>query len=118
LRTLVLGVKNVDENFYNRWSESYKQIRLQPSNPNKQKALDQMHNQIETDITLLGATAIEDKLQQGVPQAINDFRKAGIKVWMLTGDKKETAENIGISCKLIGPNSKKFYLDGTNQNVI
>jgi P-type E1-E2 ATPase len=49
---------------------------------------------IERDLILLGATAIEDKLQEGVPQCIETLRKAGIKIWVLTGDKLETAINI------------------------
>jgi P-type E1-E2 ATPase len=50
---------------------------------------------------LLGATAVEDRLQDNVPETINDLQNAGIKIWMLTGDKLETAENIGYSCKLL-----------------
>ena len=50
---------------------------------------------------LLGATAIEDKLQDGVPDAIHTLQMAGIKVWVLTGDRQETAINIGMSCRLI-----------------
>ena len=56
---------------------------------------------VEKDIFLMGATAVEDKLQDNVPQTIADFIRANIKVWMLTGDKLETAENIAKSCKLI-----------------
>ena len=56
---------------------------------------------VEKDIFLMGATAVEDKLQENVPQTIADFIRANIKVWMLTGDKLETAENIAKSCKLI-----------------
>jgi P-type E1-E2 ATPase len=56
---------------------------------------------VEKDIYLIGATAVEDKLQDNVPQTIADLIKANIKVWMLTGDKLETAENIAKSCKLI-----------------
>lgn len=52
---------------------------------------------------LLGATAVEDKLQQNVIETIQDLKRADIKVWMLTGDKFETAENIAASCKLIDP---------------
>jgi len=48
----------------------------------------------------VGASALEDMLQENVPECIDDFRKAGINVWMLTGDKFETAENIGFSCKM------------------
>ena len=56
---------------------------------------------IETDLTLLGATAIEDKLQVGVPETIAKLLEANIHVWVLTGDKQETAINIGHSCKLL-----------------
>ena len=52
-------------------------------------------------MVLLGATAVEDKLQEDVPSTIADLQRGGIKVWMLTGDKFETAENIGFSCKLL-----------------
>ena len=56
---------------------------------------------------LLGATALEDELQEGVPEVIDDFHQAGIKVWMLTGDKLETAENIGFSSKMF---NEKMYI--------
>ena len=56
---------------------------------------------------LLGATALEDKLQDGVAETIEDFHSAGIKVWMLTGDKMETAENIGFSSKMF---NEKMYI--------
>ena len=56
---------------------------------------------LEADIKLLGVTGLEDLLQDNVKECIADMRKAKIKVWMLTGDKGETAQNIGISCGLI-----------------
>ena len=62
---------------------------------------------LEKDLTLLGATGLEDLLQDNVAQCITDFRDAGIKVWMLTGDKADTAHNIGISCGLISSTSQK-----------
>lgn len=55
-------------------------------------------------------TAVEDKLQDRVPQCIANFIEANIKVWMLTGDKLETAENIAYSCSLIQSNFEKFYI--------
>ena len=58
---------------------------------------------IENNLTILGATGLEDVLQDNVAQCIMDFKNASIKVWMLTGDKAETAQNIGISCGLIDP---------------
>ena len=56
---------------------------------------------METNLFLIGATAVEDRLQNGVPETLRDFLKANIKVWMLTGDKMETAENIGRSCNML-----------------
>ena len=56
--------------------------------------------EVETDLKLVGITAVEDLLQEDVASCIKDFRLAGIKVWMLTGDKGETALEIGLRCGL------------------
>nr|CAI5828685.1 unnamed protein product [Callosobruchus analis] len=58
-------------------------------------------NLIERKLKLIGATAIEDKLQDGVPETIAALLEADINVWVLTGDKQETAINIGYSCRLL-----------------
>ena len=63
--------------------------------------MDKAAELIEKDLFLLGATAIEDRLQDGVPDTIHSLAQAGIKIWVLTGDRQETAINIGYSCKLI-----------------
>ena len=65
---------------------------------------------------LVGSTAIEDKLQDNVGEVISFIRKAGIKLWVLTGDKIETAINIGFSCKLLDKEMELFILSevGTN----
>ena len=68
---------------------------------NADELLDAVYDVIEKNLRLLGATAIEDKLQDGVPEAIFTLLEAGLKVWVLTGDKQETAISIGISCNLI-----------------
>jgi len=60
---------------------------------------------------LIGSTAIEDKLQDDVGRTIFDIKKAGIKLWVLTGDKIETAINIGYSCKLLNKNMEMFMID-------
>ena len=57
--------------------------------------------ELEVDFNLVGSTAIEDRLQDGVPDTIQSLKDAGIKIWVLTGDKVETAINIGYSCKLL-----------------
>jgi phospholipid-transporting ATPase len=80
------------------------------SSLDKAKLVNEFASNIETDFVLLGCTAVEDKLQDKVPQTIADFIVANIKVWMLTGDKLETAENIAYSCKLIQEDFKKIYL--------
>ena len=64
----------------------------------------QLQEEIESGLELLGGTAIEDKLQDEVGETIEQIKKAGIKVWVLTGDKIETAINIGLSCKLLTSN--------------
>lgn len=70
-------------------------------------------------MTLLGATAIEDKLQDGVPEAIANLAKANIKIWVLTGDKTETAINIGYSCKLLTEEMQEvFVIDGKDEKQV
>ncbi|KAH8043701.1 phospholipid-translocating ATPase [Aureococcus anophagefferens] len=70
-------------------------------------AIDDLMDEAETafgdGLELLGATAIEDRLQDGVPETVHKMLDAGIKVWVLTGDKQETAINIGVACQLIEP---------------
>lgn len=72
--------------------------------------MDAVGEAIEKDMELLGATAIEDKLQDGVPQAISTLMAAGLKMWVLTGDKMETAINIGYSCSLLTQDMKTLVL--------
>lgn len=67
----------------------------------RDKEMEKVSALIEKDFTLVGSTAIEDKLQDGVPETIKLVKKAGIKLWVLTGDKIETAVNIGYSCGLL-----------------
>lgn len=73
----------------------------------REERLLEAYSKLETELVLLGATAVEDRLQDEVPETIRDLQMAGIKIWMLTGDKFETAENVGFSCKLI---NEKFTM--------
>ena len=70
---------------------------------------------MEREFELIGATAIEDKLQEDVDKTIFSMKKAGIKVWVLTGDKIETAINIGFSCKLLHDQMELYIIDGTRK---
>jgi phospholipid-transporting ATPase len=100
LRTLCLAMREIPENEYREWRAIYDTAQTTVSG-NRAEELDKAAELIEHDLTLLGATAIEDKLQDGVPDTISTLQSAGIKIWVLTGDRQETAINIGMSCKLI-----------------
>ncbi|ORX35777.1 putative calcium transporting ATPase [Kockovaella imperatae] len=99
LRTLCLAYREISQSEYAEWAQIYDNAAAQMSG--RAEALDRAAEIIERDLQLLGATAIEDKLQDGVPDAIHTLQQAGIKIWVLTGDRQETAINIGLSCRLI-----------------
>uniref|UniRef100_A0A671VZH1 Phospholipid-transporting ATPase n=1 Tax=Sparus aurata TaxID=8175 RepID=A0A671VZH1_SPAAU len=108
LRTLVLAYKDLDESYM----EGFKRRHHEASTAmdGREERLDELYEEIEKDLMLLGATAVEDKLQDGVPQTIEQLAKADIKIWVLTGDKQETAENIGYSCNMLRENMKDIFI--------
>jgi len=73
---------------------------------------------IETNMTLIGSTAIEDKLQDDVPETIKFMKQAGIKVWVLTGDKVETAINIGYSAGLFDNSTNLYTIEGVRKSTV
>ncbi|KAI7904565.1 uncharacterized protein BX663DRAFT_502824 [Cokeromyces recurvatus] len=99
LRTLCIAMREIPEDEYARWSQIYDKAAT--TLVNRADELDKAAEMIEQNLFLLGATAIEDKLQEGVPDTIHTLQEAGINVWVLTGDRQETAINIGYSCKLL-----------------
>lgn len=100
LRTLCLAMREIPEDEYQQWHKIFDTANTTVSG-NRADELDKAAELIEKDFNLLGATAIEDRLQDGVPDTIHTLQTAGIKIWVLTGDRQETAINIGMSCKLI-----------------
>lgn len=76
----------------------------------------QLGMDIEKDLTLLGATAVEDALQINVKECITRILQADIKVWMITGDKLETAENIGLMAGIVTHEMKTFYIKDVNKD--
>ncbi|KAK2750456.1 hypothetical protein FQN55_002055 [Onygenales sp. PD_40] len=100
LRTLCLAMREVPDEEFSQWWQIFDKAATTVSG-NRADELDKAAELIEKDLFLLGATAIEDRLQDGVPDTIHTLQTAGIKVWVLTGDRQETAINIGMSCKLI-----------------
>jgi len=71
---------------------------------------------IENDLELIGSTAIEDRLQDKVKKTIEFMKASGIKVWVLTGDKIETAMNIGVSAGLLSSAMNQIVIDGLNED--
>jgi phospholipid-translocating ATPase len=103
LRTLCLAYRKVPNEQYESWSKRYFEAvtQIYPDSTARSRALDTLNNEIESKLILLGITAIEDKLQEGVPECITTLADAGIKIWVLTGDKMETAINVGFLCGLL-----------------
>ncbi|NWU35263.1 AT8B2 ATPase, partial [Hylia prasina] len=108
LRTLLLAYKDLEESYYKDWSERLHQAGSAPEA--REDHLARLYDEVEHDMMLLGATAIEDKLQQGVPETIAILTLANIKIWVLTGDKQETAVNIGYSCKMLTDDMTEVFV--------
>uniref|UniRef100_A0A8C7CX48 Phospholipid-transporting ATPase n=1 Tax=Oncorhynchus kisutch TaxID=8019 RepID=A0A8C7CX48_ONCKI len=115
LRTLCLCYKDISKQEFDAWAKKHKAASVAMSN--REAALDRVYEQIESNLMMIGATAIEDKLQDGVPETIAKLAKADIKIWVLTGDKKETAENIGYSCKLLSDDMQIHYGEDVNEKL-
>jgi len=111
LRTLVMGYRYIDDAQCEEWVKQYATASNAISD--RRKALSQAARDIEKDLVIVGATAIEDKLQTGVPEAIADLQAAGIKIWVLTGDKMETAINIGYSSNVLTQDMVTLRMDTT-----
>lgn len=119
LRTLVVAARDMSGAELQAWQEQYNSA--QKLAMGREDALAALAERTETHMTLLGTTAIEDRLQEGVPDAIAAMSKAGIKLWVLTGDKVETAVNIGRSCKLLDediPDRNLIYLTSSQRHEV
>ncbi|KAM3600345.1 uncharacterized protein V6R79_021779 [Siganus canaliculatus] len=112
LRTLALAYKHLDEDYMEDWKKRHHQAST--ALDGRDERLDEVYEEIEKDMMLLGATAVEDKLQDGVPQTIEQLAKAGINIWVLTGDKQETAENIGYACNMLRDEMKNIFVVAAN----
>uniref|UniRef100_A0A7N8WTT3 Phospholipid-transporting ATPase n=1 Tax=Mastacembelus armatus TaxID=205130 RepID=A0A7N8WTT3_9TELE len=99
LRTLCFAYVDLEEGAYHEWLKEYNQVSTVLKD--RAQKLEECYELLEKNLMLLGATAIEDRLQAGVPETIATLMRADIKIWVLTGDKQETAINIGYSCRLV-----------------
>ncbi|KAH9818620.1 putative aminophspholipid translocase [Melampsora americana] len=111
LRTLCLAYRQLKEDEFLSWSTKYTNACSQVG-PEREKGIEAVQDELEHSLHLLGATAIEDKLQDGVPATIAELKRAGIKVWVATGDKLETAVAIARSCNLIAKDMNLIVIRG------
>jgi phospholipid-translocating ATPase len=101
---LVLGRKKLSKEAYAEFDKRYKQAQLVTGDQRATAIQQVVSDHLEIDIELLALTGVEDKLQEDVKSTLELLRNAGLKIWMLTGDKIETATNIAVSSKLVARN--------------
>ncbi|CAE6450639.1 unnamed protein product [Rhizoctonia solani] len=111
LRTLCIAYRFLSEEEYLTWSVKYDAAAA--ATTDRDDAIDKANELIEHNLLILGATALEDKLQEGVPDAIEQLHRAGIKLWILTGDKLQTAIEIGYSCNLLKQDMEVMIISAT-----
>ncbi|KAK6773396.1 hypothetical protein RDI58_028634 [Solanum bulbocastanum] len=117
LRTLVLAYKKLEEAEYSAWNEEFSKAKSTIGG-DRDTMLEKVSDAMERDLILVGATAVEDKLQKGVPQCIDNLAQAGLKIWVLTGDKMETAINIGYACSLLRQGMKQICITTMNADSV
>ncbi|CAH9130070.1 unnamed protein product [Cuscuta epithymum] len=116
LRTLALAYKKLEEAEYSAWNEEFTKAKTSIGG-DREAMLERISDLMERDLILVGATAVEDKLQKGVPQCIDKLAQAGLKIWVLTGDKMETAINIGFACSLLRQGMKQICISSSNADA-
>ncbi|KAM7277265.1 hypothetical protein ACFE04_019131 [Oxalis oulophora] len=118
LRTLCLAWRELKEDEYMEWSLMFKEASS--TLVDREWRIAEVCQKLEHDLTILGVTAIEDRLQDEVPETIATLRKAGINFWMLTGDKQDTAIQIALSCNFISPEPKGqlLLIDGKTEDEV
>ncbi|KAL0684716.1 hypothetical protein Bca4012_051564 [Brassica carinata] len=118
LRTLCLAWRELEEDEYLEWLVKFKEASSVLVD--REWRIAEVCQRLEHDLYILGVTAIEDRLQDGVPETIETLRKAGINFWMLTGDKQNTAIQIALSCNFISPEPKGqlLLIDGKSEEDV
>uniref|UniRef100_A0A6Q2YZL8 Phospholipid-transporting ATPase n=1 Tax=Esox lucius TaxID=8010 RepID=A0A6Q2YZL8_ESOLU len=115
LRTLCIAKKVMSKEEYAVWLRRH--LEAETAIQGREDLLFESALRLETNLHLLGATGIEDRLQDGVPETIASLRKAGLQIWVLTGDKQETAINIAYACKLLDPEEEIITLNADSQSA-
>ncbi|KAL6107638.1 atp10a [Pungitius sinensis] len=115
LRTLCIAKKVLSKEQYACWLQRH--LEAETAIQGREELLFDSALRLETNLQLLGATGIEDRLQDGVPETIASLRRAGLQIWVLTGDKQETAVNIAYACKLLDPEEEILTLNADSQEA-
>ncbi|KAF0293172.1 putative phospholipid-transporting ATPase VA [Amphibalanus amphitrite] len=115
LRVLVLAKKNLSEEEYQDWLTAHREAESLVGG--REHKLQRSYAAMENRLELLGCTGIEDRLQEGVPETLCALREAGIVVWVLTGDKQETAINIAYSCRLFSQDMEVIKINARSKNA-
>ncbi|XP_006167352.1 probable phospholipid-transporting ATPase VA, partial [Tupaia chinensis] len=115
LRTLCIAKRVLSEEEYADWLEGH--LEAESSLDNREELLSQSASRLETNLHLLGATGIEDRLQEGVPETIMKLRQAGLQIWVLTGDKRETALNVAYACRLLDQEEELLALSAKSREA-
>ena len=116
LRTLVFAYKELSEEEYQEWSLRYREAET--SLQDRAAKVDAISKELELNLSLIGCTAIEDKLQEGVQETLEKLKEADCKIWVLTGDKTETAINIGFSSALLNDGMDVIVINAKNEDDI
>ncbi|XP_054646372.1 phospholipid-transporting ATPase VA [Dunckerocampus dactyliophorus] len=115
LRTLCIAKKILTKEEYACWLQRH--LEAETAIQGREELLFESALRLETNLHLLGATGIEDRLQDGVPETIAALRKASLQIWVLTGDKQETAVNIAYACKLLDPEEEILTLNADSMEA-
>lgn len=112
LRTLAIAYRDLDDKYFKEWQKMLENANA--AGDEKDEKIVNLYEEIESDLMLLGATAVEDKLQEGVIETVTSLSLANIKIWVLTGDKQETAINIGYACNMLTDDMNEIFIIAGN----
>nr|XP_033707560.1 probable phospholipid-transporting ATPase IM isoform X8 [Tursiops truncatus] len=115
LRTLAIAYRDLDDKYFKEWHKMLEDANAAVDERDERIA--GLYEEIERDLMLLGATAVEDKLQEGVIETVTSLSLANIKIWVLTGDKQETAINIGYACNMLTDDMHDVFIIAGNTAV-
>ncbi|KAL3668653.1 hypothetical protein V7S43_005952 [Phytophthora oleae] len=124
LRVLCIAEREVSDDEYRSWNSRYLALKNNSTRGASEEEVAQVISELERRLVFVGVSAIEDKIQEGVPEALEKFRAAGIKVWMLTGDRADTATNVAHAVRLVSSDMRLLrlcegsWVEGSKQEAL